>query len=160
MSSVFLDLAIESGVPVVPVRFVGGLPVEPVSARLEFPVGYGKQDFWFGRPLSAATLRELPFAERSRRALTAINELGVVPEKEVPTNPSPDFAAALAAWRNASGAEEGEGAVLCALGYLADASKEGRRLVETVRSRVIPPSDGSAVGNWRAALATWLRGPR
>lgn len=34
MSSVFLDLAIEAGVDVVPVRFVGGLPMAPSADRI------------------------------------------------------------------------------------------------------------------------------
>jgi len=33
----FLDMAIELGRPVVPVRFVGGLPVAPVSDEIDFP---------------------------------------------------------------------------------------------------------------------------
>ncbi|HCF57434.1 MAG TPA: hypothetical protein DFS52_05505, partial [Myxococcales bacterium] len=37
MSGAFLDMAIAVGAPVVPVRFVGGLPVEPLAKRIEFP---------------------------------------------------------------------------------------------------------------------------
>ncbi|MHC4390942.1 MAG: hypothetical protein ACYS22_06445, partial [Planctomycetota bacterium] len=43
MSGSFIDLALAVGAPVVPVRFVGGLPVEPLDERIEFPVGMGTQ---------------------------------------------------------------------------------------------------------------------
>ncbi|HRI11096.1 MAG TPA: 1-acyl-sn-glycerol-3-phosphate acyltransferase, partial [Nannocystaceae bacterium] len=62
MSSVFLDLAIAAGVDVVPVRFVGGLPIAPSAERLEIPIGHGKQDLWIGRPIPTTELAALPFA--------------------------------------------------------------------------------------------------
>ena len=45
MSGVFVDLAIKSDLPIVPVAFSGGLPVEPLESRAEFPeeVGIGKR---------------------------------------------------------------------------------------------------------------------
>ena len=36
MTGTFIDMALEVGAPIVPIRFVGGLPQEPVSKRLEF----------------------------------------------------------------------------------------------------------------------------
>ena len=41
VSSVFIDLALELGIPVVPVRFTGGLPVSPISGKAEVPFGHG-----------------------------------------------------------------------------------------------------------------------
>jgi len=51
MSSAFVDLALKLGAPIVPVRFVGGLPVQPLQKGLEFPVDFGRQDYWIGRPI-------------------------------------------------------------------------------------------------------------
>ena len=58
LSAVFTDL----GMTVVPVRFMGGLPVpgEGIGERLEFPVGFGCQDILIGAPISAVELADLP----------------------------------------------------------------------------------------------------
>ena len=56
MSGAFIDMAMKVNAPIVPVRFVGGLPADPLEKRTEFPVGMGTQDIWFGRPLLPAEL--------------------------------------------------------------------------------------------------------
>ncbi len=76
VSSVLIDLAINHKIPIVPVRFTGGLPIEESSERLEFPVGYGGQDYHIGSVITAAELESLPYAERAKRVVTAINDLG------------------------------------------------------------------------------------
>ena len=53
LAGAFLDMAIELGRPVVPVRFVGGLPVAPVPDEIDFPIGMGQQDIHIGRPARA-----------------------------------------------------------------------------------------------------------
>ncbi len=73
VSSVFLDLALDMNVPVIPVRFVGGLPVEPVEKRLEFPFGGGRQDIRIGAPILPEMLRNLSLVERSKTVLDSIN---------------------------------------------------------------------------------------
>ena len=67
ISSLFLDMAISHQLPVVPVRFSGGLPVAPIQGKLEFPVDHTSQNYTIGTPIEAAELAELPYAERRTR---------------------------------------------------------------------------------------------
>jgi 1-acyl-sn-glycerol-3-phosphate acyltransferase len=95
MSGAFIDLAIARGAPIVPVRFVGGLPREPLETRLEFPVGFGQQDIWLGRPLDPAALAAVPYGERKRRVIGAINGLGPKNAAEEPLPGDAAFKAAV-----------------------------------------------------------------
>jgi 3-hydroxymyristoyl/3-hydroxydecanoyl-(acyl carrier protein) dehydratase/1-acyl-sn-glycerol-3-phosphate acyltransferase len=80
VSSVFVDLALELSLPIVPIRFVGGLPIQPASERLEFPFGLGQQDIRIGTPIFPDSLGARPFAERTKTVMDAINALA--PENE------------------------------------------------------------------------------
>ncbi len=91
-SSVFLDLALKLDVPIVPVRFTGGLPVVPITSKAEFPVGHGRQDYWIGEPIEAKELRALPLRQRVNRVVSAINELGVSPAVDQPLPADVGFA--------------------------------------------------------------------
>ena len=51
MSGAFIDMAMQVNAPVVPIRFVGGLPADPMDRRIEFPLGMGTQDIYIGRPM-------------------------------------------------------------------------------------------------------------
>jgi hypothetical protein len=96
VSSVFTDLAVELNMPVIPVRFVGGLPVDPVPERLEFPFEGGQQDIVIGRPITPAELRELPLRERSRVVIEAIEGLRPQDEQPLPSRgPLPQGAKAV-----------------------------------------------------------------
>ncbi|MBT4162702.1 MAG: hypothetical protein HOE54_15455, partial [Gammaproteobacteria bacterium] len=76
VSSVLIDFAVNHNLPIVPLCFAGGLPLEPRKERLEFPVDYGRQDFYVGAGIEPAELKALPYAERAKRVLAAINSLG------------------------------------------------------------------------------------
>jgi hypothetical protein len=91
LSSVFVDFALELGMPIVPVRFVGGLPVEPVTERLELPWQGRQQDVVLGKAIESGELLALPLGERSQRVLAAIN--GLTPLDEQPLPPSSGFPA-------------------------------------------------------------------
>ncbi|HVI00746.1 MAG TPA: 1-acyl-sn-glycerol-3-phosphate acyltransferase, partial [Enhygromyxa sp.] len=103
MSGTFLDLAIAVDAAVVPVRFIGALPVEPLAKRLEFPLGMGKQAIWIGRPIPARELAAQPYGERKQRVIAAINALGCANADERPLPPDPEFAARVDAWQRARG---------------------------------------------------------
>lgn len=81
VSSVFLDLAISLALPLVPVRFAGGLPVLPLDDTEDFPVAFGKQDYLIGRPILPEELASLPYAERREFLLEAINGLATADEE-------------------------------------------------------------------------------
>ncbi|MFM9101227.1 MAG: lysophospholipid acyltransferase family protein, partial [Cyanobium sp.] len=75
ISAVWADLAMDSGSPIVPLRFCGGLPAAGVAERQEFPVGFGRQSLVLGRPLLSGELAPLSLAERRARILQALADL-------------------------------------------------------------------------------------
>ncbi|MFT7578863.1 MAG: hypothetical protein ACI9MR_000525 [Myxococcota bacterium] len=83
MSGAFIDMAMAAGVPVVPVRFVGALPVASVEARQEFPVGMGTEDIWIGKALGVTELQGMHYGARKKTVIDQINMLGVVNAAEV-----------------------------------------------------------------------------
>ena len=91
MSGIFCELAIMADVPIVPVRFSGGLPVATVAEKLEYPVGMGRQDYWMGAPITPYELATLPYKERIDRVIAAIGSLGPDPDEELPNAPDLTF---------------------------------------------------------------------
>ena len=94
LSAVFTDL----GLTIVPVRFLGGLPIpgEGPGERLEFPYGYGRQDILIGSPIAADSLSTLPLEARRQRVLDGINRLGPDLVTEAPLAGDPAFAEVVA----------------------------------------------------------------
>jgi 3-hydroxymyristoyl/3-hydroxydecanoyl-(acyl carrier protein) dehydratase/1-acyl-sn-glycerol-3-phosphate acyltransferase len=68
IGAALLELAVAADVPIVPVRFTGGLPVEPAPEKLDLPAGFGKQDYWIGKPIFPNAFRGLPLIERKSLA--------------------------------------------------------------------------------------------
>jgi 1-acyl-sn-glycerol-3-phosphate acyltransferase len=83
-STALLGAAISAGVDIVPVSFRGGLPLLPLSKKLEFPIAYGKQDILVGKALAADQLSKLSAVEQKQVVLEAINGLQPALEKEMP----------------------------------------------------------------------------
>lgn len=84
VSSVLIDLALKHELPIVPVRFAGGLPVEAGVGRLEFPYRLGQQDYYLGQAVHPQTLRALPYAQRAQLIAESINALGPAGADDVP----------------------------------------------------------------------------
>jgi 3-hydroxymyristoyl/3-hydroxydecanoyl-(acyl carrier protein) dehydratase/1-acyl-sn-glycerol-3-phosphate acyltransferase len=146
LSAVLLDLACEAGLPVLPVRFTGGLPVTPLAAPSHFPLGYGRQDIRVGAPITPEQLRAVPLVERKRLVLAAINGIEPRAEEEAPLPPAPEFAARVAARRQRGMGEVG--AVLQEV--LADlAARE---------PGWAPLAAGQVPADWDAHQAAWGRG--
>jgi hypothetical protein len=146
-SSIWVDLALAIGAPIVPVRFAGGLPVEEAPERLEFPLGYGRQDYLLGRPILPAELADLPFAGRRRKIVDAVNHLGTRPEDEVPLPADDDFAARVRARAAASRMRTESAVVLATLSDLVDAGPEARAVVD---------ASARSAGGWLGRFAAWL----
>ena len=92
LSSIFIDAAIAQNIPIVPVRFVGGLPNDEVEANLDFPYNNGRQDFMIGTPILAQDLKKLPYAQRPKAIIDEINLLGPKSKQEdVLINPDAEF---------------------------------------------------------------------
>lgn len=147
MSSAFIDMAIRTNCPIVPVRLARALPVAPLDERLEFPVGYGKQDIWFGSPLFPEDFEAVEFKARKQLVIDGINGLGPSFEIEEPTEPDPDFQATVARWRAAHPNTDADHAVLAAvLEGIDDPTEMTRRILE-----------GTAKTPWAIELQRRLR---
>ena len=159
LSGAFVDMAIALGRPVVPVRFVGGLPVAPVSEEIDFPVGMGQQNIHIGRPIAPDALRPLNYRDRRQRVIDAINNLGPANDVEEPLPPQSALAAATRAWSERTGANLGHAALFCILEQLPDICPETAALVAGVRAGELRVSS-TPEGHWLAELARRLFGPR
>lgn len=158
LSVALLDTAIAAGAPVVPIRFLGGLPVEPLSARLEFPVGYARQDFVIGRPIEPDQLAALPSAARKELVIEAMNTLGPPLEQEQPAPPDPDFAARVEAWQDATGATQ-TGAVVFEILRERPAPTPAIQALLAGADRGRLELDETAESQWLRMLARQLFGP-
>ncbi|MCB9117196.1 MAG: beta-ketoacyl synthase [Caldilineaceae bacterium] len=135
ISTALIDLAVSKDVPIVPLRFAGGLPVTPVDAPLAFPVDYGAQDFLVGAPILPETLAPLASSERRARVLDALNAVGGPWQDEVPNPGDASFAAAVAGWQQERGVTEVQAVLYRTLMAASDASAETRWLVNKVQDQ-------------------------
>ena len=177
MSPFWPAVAVEKRYAIVPVRFVGGLPVEDPGERQVFPVGYGTQTIRFGRAILPEELAGLPEDGRVPRVRDAINALA--DEAEVPEPPDEPFAARVSAWQEYSGGPSTEvAAILEALAasplapkvelrpgehryssYM-DAMIAASRLGIGLRQEVALVLPETPEGLWMRALASFVLGPR
>lgn len=163
MSAALLDLASAGRAAIVPIRFVGGLPLQPLAVRTDLPVGYGRQEYLVGAPLQPEELAELSPGERVPRVLAAINALGPGPGEEQPAAPDPDFAAAVSAWSARSGADPVYAAIWATLAELPEPSPETQRLLDAAQTGCLRLAAGNPDDRWPEGLAKRLfgsRGPR
>jgi hypothetical protein len=159
LSGAFVDMALALGRPVVPVRFVGGLPVAPVAHEIDFPVGMGQQDVYIGSPLAPEQLRPLNYRDRRHHVIDAINHLGPPNHVEEPLPPEPAFAAAVRAWSEGTGASLGHATMFCILEQLSDRCPEIAGLLKGARASELRVST-TPESRWLAELARRLFGPR
>jgi hypothetical protein len=157
MSGTFIDMAIAVGRPIVPVRFVGGLPVVALDTRLEFPLGMGTQDYYFGAPILPADLERLSYKARIDHVLSAINGLGPANEMEAPNPGDASLEASARSWVHDTGADYGPATLFHVLARLDDPCDEIRALVRGASEREARFVD-TAKGRWLAELARILYG--
>ncbi|WP_437279842.1 beta-ketoacyl synthase N-terminal-like domain-containing protein [Sorangium sp. So ce375] len=159
MSGAFIDMALAVGVPVVPVRFSGALPSEPLDRRLEFPLGMGVQDIWIGRPLLPEELAGLTYKDRKDLVISGINGLGPSNADEQPFPGDPAFAASVDAWVEEAGVAHEDATVFRVLQACADPTPETAAILEAARTgRLVPPDARRA--DWLRKLAARLLGRR
>ncbi|MDP1829027.1 MAG: beta-ketoacyl synthase N-terminal-like domain-containing protein [Archangium sp.] len=158
MSSTFIDMALAIGAPIIPVRLVGGLPVAPLETRLEFPVGFGRQDYWLGRPLLPEQLSKLPLKERKDVVLAAMNSLGPDLSTETPLPGDAQFGVAAEEWRARTGTTPEDAVLFTTLAGLRSPGVEVKALLEGARAgRMTLTSDPRS--QWLGRLAKRLFGP-
>ncbi len=159
LNPMFVEMALGTGAPIVPVRLTGGLPVEPLKEKLEAPYRFGAQDYWFGRPILPEDLAPLGFVERSEKVLAAINGLGPSAKVEEPNPPNAEITEAVRAWSERTGVSEFIATVWAVLARAPEPAPEVARLVEGARTGRLVVS-GTAEDRWLAELARGLYGKR
>lgn len=145
MSGVPLELAIERDLPIVPVRFTGGLPVEPVPQKLDFPVAMAAQDVWIGTPILPSELATLGYKQRIERVREAIESLG--PREDTPNEGDLAFASEVA--RCMEGGLDLAHAVLASVLLEAESPSA---LTERMRAGLLDSDDPEE--RWAAELAS------
>jgi acyl transferase domain-containing protein/3-hydroxymyristoyl/3-hydroxydecanoyl-(acyl carrier protein) dehydratase/1-acyl-sn-glycerol-3-phosphate acyltransferase len=158
MSSTFIDMALAIGAPIVPVRLAGGLPLQPLEQRIEFPVGLGRQDYWIGLPLLPEELAKLPLKARKDVVLAAMNGLGPALADEVPLPGDTRFAAEVQAWRDRTGTSLEDAVLFSTLAGLPNPGAEVQALLQGARAGQFSLSD-DARSQWLGRLAQRLFGP-
>ena len=152
-----IDMALAAGAPIVPVRFARGLPAFDLAERLDFPVGYGRQDLYFGAPLEPAELARLPLKDRKEAVLAALNALGPG-SLETPSAPDPTFAAQVEAWQKRTGCAPEDAVFYATLaGASSPESEAVRRLLDGARTGQLLLGD-DATDRWLGDFARSLFG--
>ena len=151
MSGAFIDMALQTGTPIVPVRFTGGLPVQPLTTRLEFPVGLGTQDVWLGRPMLPEELVGVPYGERKKRVVAAINGLGPEASVEEPHEGDPGLEEAVAAWMERSGATHEDAVLYRVLAEQSQVSEDMAWMLSAI-ARGEPLEEEDPRSAWLGAL--------
>jgi 1-acyl-sn-glycerol-3-phosphate acyltransferase len=159
ISSTFIDMALAIGAPIIPVRLVGGLPVTPLEQRLEFPEGFGRQDYWLGRPLLPEDLARLPLKARKDVVLAAMNTLGPELTGETPLPGDARFSAEVEAWRARSGASPEDAVLFATLAGLKNPGTAVRELLAGARTGTLSLG-ADARSQWLGRLAQRLFGPQ
>ena len=158
MAGAFVDMAIKADAPIVPVHFTGALPVEELSERIDFPIGYGRQDLVLGKPIWPEELSALGLRERRAMVKDRINATGQW-ETEEPSPGDPEFHAAVREWMARTGASEAHAAMWCTIAQLEHAGTPMERLREAARAGTLRLGD-SPEDRWLRTLASWVFGPR
>jgi 1-acyl-sn-glycerol-3-phosphate acyltransferase len=157
LSAMFLDLALDADLPIVPVRFSGGLPeaAGPGAQRLDFPLGYARQDIYFGRPILPETLREMALPGRKRVVLDALNGLGPELEHETPNPPDPGFASEVGDVVRELGMSEPKAVTFNALRRATHRGPATEALIEAI-CRGVTVSGELPEARWLARLQRWF----
>jgi 1-acyl-sn-glycerol-3-phosphate acyltransferase len=157
MSGAFLDMALAASAPVVPVRFTGGLPVEPLAQRTEFPVGMGAQRIWIGRPILPGELAALNYKDRKDLVIGAINSLGPDNATEELAQPDPGFDEAARDWSTRTGASIENAVLLEAIRRLETRCEPVQMLLDGAASGHLDLDD-TPEGRWLGELVRRLFG--
>jgi 3-hydroxymyristoyl/3-hydroxydecanoyl-(acyl carrier protein) dehydratase len=155
MSGAFIDMALAVNAPIVPIRFVGALPRTTLDKRLEFPVGMGKQDIWFGKPLLPEELQGMHYGERKEVIINAINTLGPSNEVEEPLPGDPQFAERVEKWQADHGVSPEHAVLREVLAEIADPTKEVQAVLTAESAKSL---ESGSNGAWLSELGRRLIG--
>ncbi len=155
LSSVFLDLAIRLELPIIPVAFAGGLPVEPLENPLEFPYGYTCQNYHLGQAIFPDTLNALPHAERKSFVIDRINQLSHVFDSATPHAPDRHFERRVRETMTQYRISETHAVFYCVLEDEKDNNDAIKTLLDGIRKQEIQ-APATPEGEWLAQFGQWL----
>ena len=156
LSAVFLDLALELNIPIIPVKFVGGLPIQPLEQRLEFPFRYTSQNYHLGKAIYPQHLQKLGNVERKNLILARLNELGVNQENSFPHQPNLSFEKEVYSWMQKTGVSEIYAVLYKIFERIPNPPNEVQALLKIITDEEVKLSD-SPEDNWLREFARWLR---
>ncbi|MBU0994346.1 MAG: hypothetical protein KJ737_17785 [Proteobacteria bacterium] len=154
LSSVFIDLAINLNLPIIPVRFFGGLPVEEMESTIDFPYGYCKQDYYLGKPIFPDELIAMPYAERRKYAMNAINALGPPLEDEVPNPSNLVLKNVVQTWQKKTGTSEYRAVIFNVLKNIENPSESTVKFLHAVNGQDHQRDDSKS--RWIKKFKEWI----
>lgn len=160
LSAVFIDLAIELNIPIIPVKFVGGLPVEPLTTPLEFPFRYAHQDYYLGKAIHPQKLKDLGNLERKELVLSRLNRTVVETRRAlspIPHNGNSDFEQEVKFWMEKTGVSEVRAVLYKVLEKAINPPPEVLTLVTGIQQGNLQVND-TPEGNWLRQFGAWLMG--
>ncbi len=159
LSSLFVDMALELGLPIVPVAFDGGLPSEPLSSgKLEFPFDQGSQSYSFGAPIWPDELGALEYVHRRQYVMDRINRMLPDASSAAPHPTRPEWAQEIAAWDQQTGAGVIGSTLFHILAGQDSPGRDALELLHAAESWTFSPGD-DARGTWLKRAARILFGP-
>lgn len=156
LSSVFIDMAIDCDLPIVPIRFTRGLPVEEMKSPIDFPFRYCKQDYYIGNPIFPDMLKSMPYAERRKYVLNALNTLGLPSDKEEPYPPDIEFEKEINEYMKKKNLSDVQSVFYKTLEKSAyPLSAESQAMLDYAQ-KGNPFDSGDEIGLWLQKFAGWL----
>ncbi len=156
LSSVFIDLAQDANLPIVPVRFAGGLPVDKLKAPLDFSINYCKQNYYIGKPILPSDLQSIPYAERRKYVIKALNDIGPSIEKENPNPPDPDFQNNVTEWMKEKNVTEVQAVLFKVMEQVTkDSDDDVMEIISKGYGKKVTFSKNEK-GKWLQALSNYL----
>ena len=157
LSSVFIDLALELNLPIIPVKFVGGLPVEPLETRIEFPFRYTCQNYHLGKAIFPENLKTLGNLERKTLILEKLNQLGETPDQSFPNLPDTNFEKEVQLWIKQTGVSQVCAVLYKVLETIPNPPDEIRTLLAGIRKGNFHVSH-TPEDHWLEKFGKWLSG--
>ena len=135
ISSAIIDFAIKLEMPIIPVRFAGGLPLDNIGntkEKVDFTYGYGHQDCYLGKAIFTDELQKLNLKERSALILNKINTLAAELDEQGLLNQDKNFADRVQMRMNNMNISESGAVFIEALMDYPDKSPESETLLNTI----------------------------
>lgn len=173
VSWLWLDLALQHQMPLVPVRFSGALPAKELEVGQDFPYQFGSEQVSFGQPLYPDELAKMSGEQRRRCVLEALNDFPELADEQ-PHRADWDFAQQLKSWVTLFGGSEAATVVLCCLqrylgmeqgvegqcGSAVEALTQAALLAREPGLAVLLCLPDNADGRWVGPLAKMIFGQR